>query len=325
MAVCTMEDAAGDHLVNCAATSPPTHERCMNSSTPRPLQVAESVPDVRAAVAAARRNGHSVGFVPTMGALHAGHTSLIERARAECGFVVVSIFVNPTQFGPNEDFQKYPRPRERDLELCANAGADLVFYPTAEIMYPPGYRTFVEVGGLSEVLEGKIRPGHFRGVATVVTKLFLIVLADRAYFGQKDYQQQMLIRVMTRELNIPTEVVTCETKRDPDGLAMSSRNAYLTVAERQAGLCLSQALRLADQLFAQGERNVKRVESAMLEHIKATPGAVLDYAVIVHPETLTELTDAMPEMVALVAARFGTTRLIDNQIIRLSLPSSTPS
>ena len=252
-----------------------------------------------------------------MGALHAGHVSLIERARAECGLVVVSIFVNPTQFGPNEDFNKYPRPRERDLELCVNAGADLVFYPSAETMYPPGHRTFVEVGGLSEVLEGKIRPGHFRGVATVVTKLFLIVLADKAYFGQKDYQQQMLIRVMARELDIPTEIVTCETKRDPDGLAMSSRNAYLSLPERQAGLSLSQSLRLAAQSFAQGERNVSRVEAAMRSQIEATPGAVLDYAVIVHPETLSELTAAEPEMVALIAARFGTTRLIDNQILRL--------
>lgn len=289
----------------------------MHAPTDHCLQVAESVPDVRAAVMAAKRAGHSVGFVPTMGALHAGHVSLIERARAECGFVVVSIFVNPTQFGPNEDFHKYPRPRERDLELCANAGADLVFYPTVETMYPPGHRTYVEVSGLSDVLEGKIRPGHFRGVATVVTKLFLIVLADKAYFGQKDYQQQTLIRVMTRELDIPTEIVTCPTLHDPDGLAMSSRNAYLSAAERQAGLSLSQALRLAERLIAEGERDVKRLEAAMRSHVEATNGAKLDYAVLVHPETLDELTVAAPEMVALIAARFGTTRLIDNQILRL--------
>jgi pantoate--beta-alanine ligase len=291
-----------------AVTSSPSHN----------AQVAESVADVRAAVAAAKLGGQLVGFVPTMGALHTGHVSLIERARAECGFVVVSIFVNPTQFGPNEDFNRYPRPRERDLELCRNAGANLVFYPTVETMYPTGYRTFVEVSGLSGVLEGKIRPGHFRGVTTVVTKLFLIVLADRAYFGQKDYQQQLLIRVMTHELNIPTEVVTCETKRDPDGLAMSSRNAYLAPAEREAGLSLSQALQLADRMFAQGEQDVSRVEATMRSHIEATPGAVLDYAVIVHPETLSGLIAAAPQMVALIAARFGTTRLIDNQILRLS-------
>lgn len=297
----------------------------VTSSSSRNLQVAESVEDVRAAVAAAKRTGRTVGFVPTMGALHAGHVSLIERARAECGFVTVSIFVNPTQFGPNEDFSRYPRPREHDLELCVNAGADLVFYPTVETMYPPGHRTFVEVSGLSDVLEGQIRPGHFRGVATVVTKLFLIALADKAYFGRKDYQQQLLIRVMTRELNIPTEIVTCETQRDPDGLAMSSRNAYLTPAERQAGLSLSHALRLAERSFAQGERNVSRVETAMRSRIEATPGAELDYAVIVHPETLSELTVAEPEMVALIAARFGTTRLIDNQILRLPSGPNTDS
>ena len=288
----------------------------VTASSSLTVQVAESVTDVRAAVSAARRTGQVIGFVPTMGALHAGHVSLIERARAECGFVAVSLFVNPTQFGPNEDFHRYPRPRERDLELCHNAGADLVFSPTVETMYPPGHRTFVEVGGLSDVFEGKIRPGHFRGVATIVTKLFLIVLADKAYFGQKDYQQQMLIRVMTRELNIPTEIVTCPTLRDPDGLAMSSRNAYLTPAERRAGLSLSQALQLAERLLAGGERDVLRVEAAMRSLIEATPGAVLDYAVIAHPETLSELTAAEPEMIALIAARFGTTRLIDNAILR---------
>jgi pantoate--beta-alanine ligase len=279
--------------------------------------VAESVADVRTAVNDARRAGRSIGFVPTMGALHAGHVSLIEQARRECDFVVVSIFVNPTQFGPHEDFNRYPRPRELDLELCANAGANVVFYPSVETMYPPGYRTFVEVNGLSEVLEGAIRPGHFRGVATVVTKLFLIVLADKAFFGQKDYQQQLLIRVMTRELNVPTEIVTCPTLRDPDGLAMSSRNVYLSPTERQAGLSLSQALRLAEHSFTAGERNVKRVEAAMQSHIEATPGAVLYYAVIVHPETLGSLELVAPEMVALIAARFGTTRLIDNMLLRI--------
>ncbi len=288
----------------------------VTSPTVGNLQIAESVEDVRAAVSFAKRHGQSVGFVPTMGALHAGHGSLIERARSECGFVVASIFVNPTQFGPNEDFNRYPRPRERDLELCREAGADLVFYPSVETMYPPGYRTYVEVSGLSEILEGAVRPGHFRGVATVVTKLFLIVLADKAYFGQKDYQQQTLIRVMTRELNLPTEIVTCETIRDADGLAMSSRNAYLSSAERSAGLCLSQALRLAESLLHQGERDVCKLEEAMRSQVETTPGAKLDYAVIVHPETLSALTAVEPIMVALIAARFGTTRLIDNLVLR---------
>ena len=252
-----------------------------------------------------------------MGALHVGHVSLMERARAECGLVVTSIFVNPTQFGPNEDFNRYPRPRELDLQICRDAGAHVVFYPTVETMYPAGHRTTVDVGGLSEILEGAIRPGHFRGVSTVVTKLFNIVQADRAYFGQKDYQQQTLIRVMARELDQPTEVITCETIRDPDGLALSSRNAYLSPAERQSGLSLSRALRIAEALVAGGEQDVKRLEAAMRRELESTPGVKIDYAVIVHHESLTELTTAEPTMVALIAARVGTTRLIDNLILRL--------
>ncbi len=286
-------------------------------------KVADSVSEVRAAVNTAQRSGMTIGFVPTMGALHVGHVSLIEKARAECGYVVVSIFVNPTQFGPNEDFNRYPRPREADLRICGDAGADLVFYPTVETMYPAGHRTFVEVGGLSDILEGAIRPGHFRGVATVVTKLFNIVQADRAYFGQKDYQQQTLIRVMTRELDLPTEVITCETIRDPDGLALSSRNAYLSPAERQSGLSLSRALRLAERRVAEGERDVAQIQSAMRQEMEQTPGVKLDYAVIVHHDSLTPLAVAEPIMVALVAARVGTTRLIDNMILRL--PSNTNS
>ena len=289
----------------------------------RSPRVAEAVNDVRTAVWTARQSGLKIGFVPTMGALHVGHVSLIEKARAECGFVVVSIFVNPTQFGPNEDFNRYPRPRETDIQICGDAGADLVFYPTVETMYPVGHRTFVEVAGLSDILEGAIRPGHFRGVATVVTKLFNIVQADRAYFGQKDYQQQTLIRVMTRELDLPTEIMTCETIRDPDGLALSSRNAYLSPAERQSGLSLSRALRQAQQSVAQGERDLERIQSAMRREIEQTPGIKLDYAVVVHHESLTPLSVAEPVMVALVAARVGTTRLIDNMILRL--PSNTNS
>lgn len=258
-----------------------------------------------------------------MGALHVGHVSLIERARAECDFVVVSIFVNPTQFGPNEDFSRYPRPREADLTLCAQAGADLVFYPSAATMYPEGHRTFVEVGGLSKILEGAIRPDHFRGVATVVAKLFNIVQADRAYFGQKDYQQQALIRVMSRELDLPVEVVTCETIRDADGLALSSRNAYLSPEERQAGLSLSRALRLAEKLVSQGERRVAELETAMRQEIEKTPGISLDYAVVVHHESLMPLIEAEPVMAALVAGRVGTTRLIDN--LKLRLPPATNS
>jgi len=285
------------------------------SNSPTSPAVAEDVLQVRQCVAKARGKGQSIGFVPTMGALHAGHVSLIERARAECGYVVVSIFVNPTQFGPHEDFQKYPRPRSLDLQICGDAGADLVFYPTVDVMYPAGYQTFVEVGGLSDILEGAIRPGHFRGVATVVTKLFMIAGADKAYFGQKDYQQQLMIRIMSRELNLPIEIVTCDTRRDPDGLAMSSRNAYLTPTEREAGLCLSRALFRTRQRFADGERNPENLSRVLRQEIAATPSAVVDYAVIVDPDTLSEPTKSASKMVALVAARFGTTRLIDNLLL----------
>ena len=289
----------------------------MTSPSLNTLSVAESIEDVRAAVSRARQSGSLVGFVPTMGALHVGHISLMERARAECGYVAVSIFVNPTQFGPREDFNRYPRPRETDLRICRDAGANLVFYPTVETMYPVGHRTFVEVGGLSDILEGAIRPGHFRGVATVVTKLFNIVQADRAYFGQKDYQQQTLIRVMARELDQPTQIVTCDTIRDPDGLALSSRNAYLSPAERQSGLSLSRALRTAERLVEQGEQNVQRLELAMRQEMESTPGVQVEYAVIVHHESLASLSVAEPTMAALVAARVGATRLIDNLILRL--------
>jgi len=297
----------------------------MTSPSLSTLPVAESVDDVRAAVNRAKQSSKRIGFVPTMGALHVGHVSLMERAKAECEFVAVSIFVNPTQFGPREDFNRYPRPRETDLQICRDAGANLVFYPTVETMYPVGHRTFVEVGGLSDVLEGAIRPGHFRGVATVVAKLFNIVQADRAYFGQKDYQQQTLIRVMARELDLPTEIVTCDTIRDPDGLALSSRNAYLSPAERQSGLSLSRALRLAERLVEHGERNVQRLETAMLQELDSTPGVQVDYAVIVHHESLAPLPVAEPAMVALVAARVGATRLIDNLILRLPGGTNTVS
>lgn len=289
------------------------------TSPDRPLPlVAENLADIRAAVIAHQRSGKTIGFVPTMGALHEGHVSLIARARQECDVVVTSIFVNPTQFGPNEDFQKYPRPRERDLKICGNAGADIVFYPSADVMYPAGFRTYVEVQGLSEILEGAIRPGHFRGVATVVTKLFMIVGADRAYFGQKDYQQQLIIRTMTEELNIPTEIVTCPTLRDPDGLAMSSRNAYLSPEERDRGLCLSRSLKQVASMIDDGERDLAKLERRLIEQMSATPGVEINYGVIVDAKTLSPLTSVVPEMVALVAVRIGSTRLIDNMLLKIT-------
>lgn len=277
------------------------------------MDVVERIAGVRSAVAEARQRGLSIGFVPTMGALHAGHGRLIEVARQGCGYVVVSIFVNPTQFAPHEDLQKYPRPRERDLELCQRLGADLVFYPPVNEMYPPGALTTVQVDELSTLLEGAIRPTHFQGVTTVVAKLFGIVTPDRAYFGQKDYQQQLILRTMVRDLNLPVAIETVETIRDPDGLAMSSRNAYLSPAERQAGLCLSRALLRGGELHRDGQPPHEIVR-AMTRGIEQTTGVKLDYATVVDPWTLLQLTTPQATAVGLVAARVGSTRLIDNAI-----------
>lgn len=288
--------------------------------SPRNIAVAENFQAVRDAVRGAHSRGLRVGFVPTMGALHAGHVSLMETARRECDYVVVSIFVNPTQFGPNEDFRQYPRTLEADLNLCEGAGVALVFHPTAEQMYPksPPYRTYVEVEGLSTILEGEIRPGHFRGVTTIVLKLFEIVGADAAYFGQKDYQQQTIIRQMVRDLNLSVEIRVCPTIRQDDGLALSSRNVYLQGEERQVALALSQALELARTRLRAGERDVARVGSEMHALLTSSPLVKPDYATLADPDTLQELTAVQPRMVALVAARVGRTRLIDNAVIELS-------
>jgi pantoate--beta-alanine ligase len=278
------------------------------------MDVVESVLAVRNRVAQARAEGQTVGFVPTMGALHRGHTSLMEAARRDCGLVVVSIFVNPTQFAAHEDLDRYPRPKQRDLDLCEQAGAGLVFYPTVPEMYPPGFATAVQVSGLTARWEGALRPTHFQGVATVVTKLLLIVGADRAYFGQKDYQQQAVIRRMVFDLNLPTEIVTCPTIRDADGMAMSSRNAYLSPEQRTAGRCLSRALQRAEAAWQRGEDSPAELTELLQQTIRSTPGAELDYAVVVDPNTLEPLVAAQPVMTALVACRVGTTRLIDNAI-----------
>jgi pantoate--beta-alanine ligase len=269
---------------------------------------------LRQAVAAARRAGKQVGFVPTMGALHAGHVSLIEAARAANGFVVVSIFVNPTQFGPNEDFTRYPRPLERDLDLCR--GVDLVFVPDAATVYPSGFQTLVQVNALSNILEGASRPGHFQGVATVVLKLFNLVQPDRAYFGQKDAQQVRVIQQMVRDLNVPVEVVVCPTVREPDGLALSSRNQYLDAAQRREATALIQTLEKAETMIREGERDAAVIERAMADRIAATPGAVLDYAVAVESDTLKPATSFRGAILLAIAVKFGGTRLIDNRIVK---------
>ncbi|HEV2972663.1 MAG TPA: pantoate--beta-alanine ligase [Pirellulales bacterium] len=262
-----------------------------------------------------RAAGESVGLVPTMGALHAGHISLVVRSAEECRRTVVTIFVNPTQFGPNEDFSRYPRQLENDLALLAPTGTDLVFAPTTEEMYPAGHATFVDVGGITRRWEGAIRPGHFRGVATIVLKLFNLAPADRAYFGQKDYQQSVVIRRMVADLNVPIEIRICPTIREPDGLALSSRNAYLSAADRRGALVLSRSLRLAADRVGQGEREARPIAADMRKMIESEPCVGLDYATLVDPDTLEEVSHVAGTVVALVAARVGTTRLIDNEII----------
>lgn len=278
--------------------------------------VAATIAEVRTAVATSRAAGKRIGFVPTMGALHAGHASLIRASRAECDFTVVSIFVNPTQFGPNEDFSRYPQTFDADRELCGALGIDVIFAPSTAEMYPPESRTVVEVTNLQDALCGQTRPGHFRGVATVVLKLFNIVLPDVAYFGQKDAQQALLIRRMAVDLNLPLHVRVQPTVREPDGLAMSSRNRYLDPAQRLHATALVRALRRADELVGGGERSVAALEAAMAEVITSAPGARLDYARVVDAETLDPLTTLDRTALAALAVYFGSTRLIDNTFLR---------
>ena len=285
-------------------------------STPRPtrreLMVFDDAEALRKKVADARQRGKTIGLVPTMGALHAGHLSLMEAARRECDLVVATIFVNPTQFGPGEDFQEYPRPLDADLDACRTAGVDLAYCPSRESMYAEGFTSYVDVEGLSTVLEGKFRPGHFRGVTTIVLKLLNVVQPDVAFFGRKDYQQQVLIRRMCTDLAVPVTIRTCPTIREEDGLALSSRNSYLNAAQRHSAIKLLQCLKLAEERLAGGETNLDVVRQAMRAHLESASDIVVDYATVVHPESLEEITEPLPDMVALVAARVGSTRLIDN-------------
>lgn len=278
------------------------------------MRVFSSPEDVRRAVRSARRESAVTAVVPTMGALHAGHTSLIRRARSECDLVVATIFVNPTQFGPNEDFARYPRTLEQDLEKCRQSGADIVFTPETNQMYGPRAQSVVRVTELTEKLEGQMRPTHFDGVTTIVAKLFHITEPDKAYFGQKDYQQQLIIRQMVSDLDFGVEVVTCDIVRESDGLAMSSRNRYLTEAQREQALVLFRSLKLAEELAA--TESPVEVADRMSELIRGTAGVELDYAVVADPETLDTLHPEAQEGVALVAARLGKTRLIDNCRLR---------
>jgi pantoate--beta-alanine ligase len=253
-----------------------------------------------------------------MGALHDGHVRLIRQCRAETEFVIVSIFVNPTQFGAGEDLNRYPRPLEDDLRQSESAGADLVFVPTVQTVYPHGMNsTFVEVGGLSDIFEGASRPGHFRGVATVVLKLFELVRPDLAVFGQKDYQQQLLVRRMIADLHVPVQLTICPTVREPDGLALSSRNRYLNPEQRQAAVVLNRALERARAAAQAGEFRGDRIRQILHETLRSESMAELDYAEVANADTLERLGDIdnTHRAVALVAARFGTTRLIDNTLL----------
>ena len=263
----------------------------------------------------ARTEGRPTGFVPTMGALHAGHMSLVRAARAECGPVIASIFVNPTQFGPKEDFQKYPRTFEADRVLLEETGVDFLFAPEAAEIYPLGFRTWVNVEGLSDRLDGRSRPGHFRGVTTIVLKLLEIVQPQRAFFGRKDAQQARLIQQMARDLHLDTEIVVCPIVREPDGLAMSSRNAYLNPAERRAATVFYRALDGARRGIERGERDALRLIAAMREVIRAEPLVEPEYVELVDAETLEPVTRLRGRCLALLAARVGTTRLIDNLLI----------
>jgi pantoate--beta-alanine ligase len=283
-----------------------------DSQKPRIITDGQSL---RAELFAARTAGLTVGLVPTMGALHEGHLSLVSASRAECDLTVVTVFVNPTQFGPGEDFARYPRDMDRDLSLLATRGSDLVFAPSPEEMYSPNHSTWIDVGPLGQELEGQLRPTHFRGVATIVMKLFQLAPANRAYFGRKDYQQTLVVGQMVNDLNVPIDVRVCPIVREPDGLAMSSRNAYLTAEEREQALALSRSLRLAQQLAAKGERDVTAIRREMQCELERPNGVDVQYIAIVADGTLTPVqTLDRPTTIAL-AATVGKTRLIDNTLI----------
>lgn len=276
------------------------------------MLLAKTIPEVRAIRASLKG---SWGLVPTMGALHEGHLSLVRRARRENDHVAVSIFVNPTQFAPGSDLARYPRPVERDLSLLRAEQVDLVFTPANEEIYPPGFQTYVTVEGVATPLEGEKRPGHFRGVATVVAKLFNVFQPDRAYFGQKDAQQVVVIKQMTRDLNLPVAIVVGETQREPDGLAMSSRNVYLSPQERQAATVLYRALCAGRELWSSGIRNGEELRAAMRNVLAQEPSAHVEYVSAADPQTLRELEQAGDRVLLSMAVRIGTTRLIDNFLL----------
>ncbi len=281
------------------------------------MEIIREIDKVRRVIKKARRLGQTVGFVPTMGFLHEGHLSLLRRARQENDFVVLSIFVNPIQFGVGEDFEEYPRDLETDAKHCEECGCDLIFYPTAKDMYPQGYATFIDVERLTESLCGASRPGHFRGVTTVVTKLFNIVTPDRTYFGQKDAQQALVIQRMAVDLNMDLDVIVMPTVREKDELAMSSRNAYLTTEERAAAPVLFRSLKKAAAQIDNGERDAAGIIDNIKKTIESEPLAKIEYISIVDCADLKEMKTVQGKVLIALAVRFGKTRLIDNIIVEV--------
>ena len=276
------------------------------------VEVSKTIESIRNLVGAARREGSKIGFVPTMGALHVGHISLIEAASKDCDFVVVSIFVNPTQFGPGEDFESYPRPIDADLEICSKAGVDVVFAPTPKEIYPAENITWVTVEKLTEPLCGRGRPGHFRGVTTVCAKLFDIVGPDAAYFGQKDAQQAIVIKRMVADLNMPLEIVVCPTVREPDGLAVSSRNQYLGPQERKEATVIYRALQRGGELIRARQTDAGRIIDEVRAVLGSVPALRVEYVSLVDAESLEEIERVRGKVLLAVAGRLGSTRLIDN-------------
>jgi len=297
---------------------------CVSRPVPAPLHVppmtdrllrVETPLAAYAAAVEARRKGRTVGLVPTMGALHEGHLSLVDAAKARCDLVAVTIFVNPTQFGEGEDLERYPRDLEGDIAALESRGVNLVFHPAAEDVYAPGHSTYVEPPAVARPLEGEFRPGHFRGVTTVVLKLFNMIPCDWAFFGQKDFQQALVIRHMVHDLNVPVQIETCPIVREPDGLAMSSRNRYLSPEDRERALALVRGLDRAAEMVTGGEREAARLESEIRGILNWHGIERIDYVALADPETLVPVTQIDPPVVALVAAHVGSTRLIDNRVL----------
>lgn len=280
------------------------------------MQIVSTIKDVKAVVKKWKEEGHTIGFVPTMGFLHEGHGSLITAAREANEKVIVSIFVNPMQFGPNEDFDSYPHDLERDSKICENLGVDLIFHPTPEEMYPQDFFTYVDMSVLTEELCGLNREGHFRGVCTVVNKLFNITQPDRAYFGEKDAQQLAIIKQMVKDLCMNVEVIDCPTVREEDGLAKSSRNTYLSPEDRGAALIVSDTISLGESLVKEGETNAEKLIAAMETHLKTEPKAKIEYVKVVDGETLQPISTIRPGVLVAIAVHIGKTRLIDNFSVR---------